>query len=446
MKRLRLTILITGGFLVLSLLSSDRTFANGVLRDGYGTGSMAMGGTSVAFSRDPLSSMAGNPATLTLLDRPMLSLSLTGIHGNGDFDNAFNNHTGLRRDAGAFPEFALSYPLPNSRFTFGFALKVDSARLADWHYVDAPGGVDGNTSYGLQTHRAEFTALSATVGTGLEISDKLSLGLGAGLVYHRVGLDVPFIFQTQPALAGWKTLLDLETDGYGWYASLGMLYRHSENLSFGIGYISKADLHSRGRARGDVSSQLHSLGLDTVPSRFRYDAEVDTALPQMVSAGLSWQWHDRLRLALQVDWIGWSDAFDELDVSLDQGSNDAINGLTGGDALRDMVPVAWKDRIVYRAGLEIGLSEDLSLQCGYSYGRSPIPSALITPLNGSIFEHTLTAGVRMERGPWQLGLAYQYHLPNMESVGTSRYRSGEYSDSSLEVSAHLLALSVSYAF
>lgn len=447
MKRSARTIpLLLGTAAIAMLLTPLTARANGVLRNGYGAESMAMGSTGVAFARDPLTAVASNPATLTLLDEKMFSLSLTGIHGHGRFENAFNDHAGLGRDTGAFPEFALSYPIPDSRFTLGFALRVDSARLADWRYTDAPGGIDGNTSYGRQTHQAEFTALSATVGVGMELSEKLSLGLGLGLVYHRVGLDVPFIFQTEPTLAGWKTLLDLETDGYGWNASIGFLYRHSEDLSFGIQYLTKVELHGRGQARGDVSAQLDSLGLTGVESRFRYDAEVDTALPQILSAGLSWQCHERVRLALQLDWVGWEDAFDELRVSLEDGTNAAINELTGSNSLVDRVPVDWKDRFVYRAGVEVALSENADFLLGYSYGRSPVPSSLTTPLNGSIFEHTVSAGLRAERGPWSFALAYQYHLPNTESVGVSDYLAGEYSQSSLEISAHLLALSASYSF
>ena len=89
--------------------------ANGILRDGYGTNSMAMGGTGVAFASDPLGALSANPATLTLLDQPTITLGLTGIQGFGDFDNDFNRHTGLGRDFGAFPEFAASYPVQDSR-------------------------------------------------------------------------------------------------------------------------------------------------------------------------------------------------------------------------------------------------------------------------------------------------------------------------------------------
>ena len=431
---------------LLLLVASCLAAANGVLRDGYGNSNMAMGGTGVAFTRDALGAMTSNPATLSMLDQPTISLSLVGIHGVGDFDNSFNSHTGLGRDSGAFPELAVSYPVPHSRFTLGFALKIDAARLADWRYTDAPGGVDGATSYGSQRHRSEFMAMSATVGVGVKLTDRLSLGASIGLVYHKIGLDLPFIFQSEPTLEGWKTLLDLETDGYGWNASLGIHYQATDRLALGLSYLSKADLHSDGKARGNVNAQLKSLGLESVEPRFRYDAELETALPQVISAGLSWQMHERIRLALQVDWIGWSDAYDELVVSLDEGSNEAINGLTGSDSLRDIVPVDWRDRFVYRAGVEAVVSDDTSLQFGYSYGRSPVPSSLTTPLNGSIFEHTITAGIQTVKGPWRWGLAYQYHLPNSEGIGISDYNSGEYSNSDLTVSAHLLALSASYSF
>ena len=133
-------------------------------------------------------------------------------------------------------------------------------------------------------------------------------------------------------------------------------------------------------------------------------------------------------------------------MSLDHGSNEAINSLTGGNTLLDHVPIDWKDRLVYRAGLDYALNDNFNLQLGYSYGRSPVPTSLTTPLNGSIFEHTLTAGFRTVHGSWQLGMAYQYNLPNAEGIGPSGYLSQEYSHSRIKVSAHLLSLSASYKF
>lgn len=432
--------------LVVWSLATLAAFGNGVLRDGYSTDSIAMGGTGVAFARDPLTSLGVNPATLSLLDAPMFSFSLTGAHGEGDFDNALNRHTNLGRDFGVFPEFAVSMPVRDSPFTVAFGLKVDSARLADWRYLDTPGGVDGATSYGRRTHRSEFLAVSATVGVGWEVTEKLSLGASVGLIYHRIGLDLPFIFQSEPTLVGWKTLLDLETDGFGWNAILGMHYQFTDNVAFGLSYTAKADLHSSGKARGHVGAQLDSLELAGVEPRFRYDADLDTALPQVISAGVSWQFHERFRLAAQVDWINWSDAYDTLEVGLDDGSNAAVNGLTGGNSLHDTVPVDWHDRLVYRAGLEASLNESTQVLLGYSYGRSPLPTTLTTPLNGALFEHTLTAGVRTTQGPWSLGVAYQYHLPNAESVEQSGYRSGEYANSRLEMSAHMLTLQANVTF
>lgn len=420
---------------------------NGVFSNGHGARSLGLGGADVAWPLDPLSALAGNPAGLSLLDAPELSLSLVGVHGSGYFENAYNSRSPLRTQNGAFPELAWAMPLADTPFAFGLAFTVESAKVADWEYWDAPGGVDGKTSYGRQDHRSEFLVLRGAAGFSAEINERLSLGASLGLIYHRSSLDVPFIFQSQPALLGWKTLLDLDVDDFGWNADLGLLYRLTDDLSFGLNYRAPTRLKASGQAEGNVSAQLDSLGgFGGVPPGFRYDAEWEVTLPQMLSAGFSWKPHENLRLSTQVDWIDWSSSYDELRVRLSHGSNSAINGLTKSSTLRDDVPLDWKDRLVYRAGMELNLTEELQFRLGYSYGRSPIPSSLVTPLNAAIAEHGIAAGFGYERGDWRFDLACQYDLPNAVSLGQSRYRSGEYSHSRVQLETLTLALSARCSF
>ena len=93
--------------------------------------------------------------------------------------------------------------------------------------------------------------------------------------------------QRQPQLRGLKTLLDLETRGFGANATAGLLYRPHRSVQLGLSYTSPTHVHTEGEATGNVGAQLATLGLALRPD-FRYDAEVDTHFPQMVAAGLSW--------------------------------------------------------------------------------------------------------------------------------------------------------------
>lgn len=431
----------------LMMLASS-AYANGIYRNGVGAKAMALGGADVALADDPLGAMAANPAGLGFVKDPALQLSLGGALINGRFTNPANDDGRLDTGGGVVPDVAIVYPLRGLPLTLGASITPNALLEADWRYMDTPGGLDGVTTYGLQQHRSEIVVLRSAVGLGVSLGSALSLGGTVGLIYNRNGLNAPYIFQSQPVLKGFKTLLDLHTDGFGWNATVGVLARPHERLQVGITYTTRTVIHGHGDASGNAAAQLISLGPPFSGARpdFHYDAEVRTVFPQIVSGGLSWKVHPRLRLALQADWIDWSDAFDRLEIKLTRGNNADINTLVGSSSLEDVVPLKWKDRVVYRAGLEYALSDMAWLRGGYSYGKSPVPSSTLTPLTAAIMEHTVTAGLGYRAGRYQVDLAYQWDLPTAQRVGVSELRSGEYSNSRVEVGIHWITLTVSIAF
>ncbi|MGH7321209.1 MAG: OmpP1/FadL family transporter [Candidatus Rokuibacteriota bacterium] len=417
--------------------------ANGIFRNGVGARAMALGGADAAWAEDALGAMAANPAGLGFLTTPTLNLSLTAVTADGRFRNPVNDDGDLSGDPGFVPDGAFALRL--GPVAVGIALIPESLLFGDWQYNDTPGGLGGKTTYGLQQHKSGIVVLRSAVGLGVSLGPNFALGGSIGLVYNENTLEAPYVFQSHPILKGFKTLLDLETSGYGWNGSVGLLYRPHETVQLGLAYKSETTVHSDGRASGNAAAQLAALGVPFRPD-FRYDAEVTTVFPQMVTGGLSWKFHPRWRLALQVDWINWSDAFDDLPIKLTNGNNADINGFVGSDTLEDTVPLKWRDRFVYRIGLEYTVRDNLWLRAGYAYGKSPVPSSTLLPLTAVIVEHTLTAGVGYRRGRYQVDLAYQLDVPRERRVGTSGLLAGEYSQSRTEVGLHWVGLTASIRF
>jgi len=269
---------------VLAVLLPAAADANGILRNGVGARAMSLGGAVVASPDGPLDSMAINPAGLTLLPRPTLDLGITAVTAHGSFTNRANNDGDLSSDPGFIPDGAFGMRL--GPVSVGLAVTTVSGLIADWDYVDTPGGA-GGTSYGRQEHKSSIFVLRSAAGVAYQVTPNFSIGLTAGLIYNENALKAPYVFQTQSQLRGLKTLLDLETRGYGGNASAGLLYRPHRDVQIGISYTSPTHDHTEGDATGNVGAQLATLGLALRPD-FRYDAEVDTEFPQMVAAGLSW--------------------------------------------------------------------------------------------------------------------------------------------------------------
>lgn len=413
-----------------------------------------MGGADVAWANDPLGAMGANPAGLSSIPTPTLTLGGVGGIVEGHFSKSNGSSEGnLNSSLNALPFGAFAMPVGklDMPVTVGLSFIPESALLANWNYRDPAGGL-GGVSYGYQRNLSEIITLRSALGASVQFTPEFSFGASVGLIYNDNRLQAPYIFQhLQPGsnsgvanggLNGAKTLLNLHTSGLAFNAQFGFIYKITPDLQFGASYESESTVVSTGSATGDPSLQFGAPP-GTLP--FRYDASVTNTFPQVVRAGFSWKFQPQWRAAVQVDWIDWSDAFKNLPLTFKNGSNPGVNAALG-NAFTESIPLNWQSQFVYRTGIEYTVNENWIVRGGYSYGGNPVPSSTLTPLNAAIMEHTFTCGVGYHYKQYDIDLGYQYYLPATENIGTSRLRSQEYSNSSIEVSAHEIALSTTVHF
>src|ERR1700689_1591353 len=181
------------------------------------TRSLALGGVYVPSSSDAIGALSTNPAGLTYLTAPSLDLSMSTVFARGSFTNSANNDSPMTTSPGVVPYGAFGMPIGHSRFSFGVGFAPDLASVSDWRYVDAPGYA--GVTYGLQEQKSAILAGRAMAGFSVALGHKLSIGATVGADYNSNTLEAPYIFQSQPQLAGAKTLLDLHTYGVGWNTS-----------------------------------------------------------------------------------------------------------------------------------------------------------------------------------------------------------------------------------
>jgi long-chain fatty acid transport protein len=433
--------------LVLVLSSAVIAHGNGILRNGSGARSMGLGGSIVADPDDPLSAMSANPAGLAGISRPSVSLGAVGIYADATFYSRVDGPVGLTQQWGLAPEIALALPVQDTALTLGLSLVPEVMRLSEWRYTDAPGGLDGLTSYGTRLHSAEVISVRAAAGAGWKINDRWSAGAGIGVAHQEISLHAPFIFQNFAPLRGIKTPLDLVTDDSGaWNGDIGVLFRATERLTVGLNFRTATDISSKGSASGNADVQLQNLGLGGARPDFRYDATVETTLPRSLALGANWRASDRVRMSAQVDWVNWSDSFDTLVIHLANGNNADLNGIAGGDSLTDRIPLDWEDSFIFRVGVEYSPADRWWLRAGYACGGNPIPSRNLTPLNAAVSEHTLTAGVGYEGEDYRADFAWQYDLPHTGHTGASNILDGEYSNTSTSLRAHWFGLTFTRYF
>jgi long-subunit fatty acid transport protein len=405
--------------------------------------SMAIGGIYVPSSTGPLDALAANPAGLTNLAGPTADLSVTAEFARGSFSNSVNSNAPLDTPPGAVPYGAFGMPIGKSRFSFAVGETPELMSVANWHYVDAP-GVAGAT-YGMQQDKSAILAARSVAGVGIYLGPRLSIGASFGADYNTNTLDAPYIFQSQPVVKGLKTLLDLNTSGYGWNGSVGALVRPSRDVQISVAWKSSTVINSTGSAFGNLAQQAAALGIPARPD-FNYSAAVRNVLPQSVIAGATWRVNPRWMFALQGDWIGWNTAFKTLPVALTNGNNASINGLVNSTSLYDNIPLQWKDQYAVHAGFERMLTESVSFSAGFAHANNPVPSSTLSPLTAAILANQISTGIGYVRGRTRFDAAYAFDPTARESVGQSALLSGEYSNSTVRVGIQAVTVSTSFRF
>jgi long-subunit fatty acid transport protein len=405
--------------------------------------SAGMGGVYVASSTDALDALAANPAGLTFLRGHNLNLAADAVFARGSFSNSVNDSASLSNSAGVVPYGAFGMPIGHSRFSFAVGAMPDLLSSGNWHYVDAPG--TAGATYGLQQQKSAINAVRFAAGLGVALGSKLSLGATVGADYNTNTLQAPYIFQTQPQLAGLKTLLDLHTSGVGWNASVGALAHPTKKVELGVAWKSRTVIDSTGHASGDAGAQFAALGVNA-PSTFTYSAGVQNVLPQSILASAAWQVNPRWLLAFQTDWVNWREAFVVLPVSLANGTNTTINSIVGSNAMQDGVPLHWKDQYGFHAGVERSLTESVVLRAGFAHANSAVPNSTLTPLTAAIMSTEISTGLGYRHGRSRYEASYGFRPEASQHVGQSALLAGEYDNSTVHVGTQSLMLSYSLQF
>jgi long-chain fatty acid transport protein len=436
-RRISVLLIIAFAFFAGSASAQDFYWSSASTR------SLALGGAYVPSTSDAIGALTTNPAGLTYLSSPTLNLNMSAVFARGSFSNSVNSNSPMTTSPGVIPYGAFGMPLGKSRFSVGIGFAPDLVSVSDWHYVDAPGFA--GVTYGLQQNKSAILAGRAMVGVSYAFSQKLSVGVTAGADYNSNTLHAPYIFQSEPTLAGAKTLLDLHTYGTGYNMSVGAMFEPTKNLDFGVAWKSHTVIVTNGLASGDASALFNALTV-SAPSTFSYNASVKNILPQSVNANVAWHINPRWLVAFQTDWVNWSNAFVNLPVTLTNGTNPVINSVVGSSTLVDGVPLNWKDQYSFHGGVERMLTESTSLRLGYAHGNSPVPNGTLTPMTAAIMTNQLSTGLAYHRGRSRFDFGYAFDPISQQQVQQINLLAGEYNNSAVKVGLQSLSLGYTFQF
>lgn len=440
---------------------------NGTKMIGFDAMSMGRAGTSIGVF-DSYELMMTNPAGLSFLEKSSVNVNFSLMSPKVHFQNTLNDADG---DKNLFPLPAAGYvhksANKDSKFTWGIGLFTQGGMGADFYlrnelYRDQTFALNTDNStyypvkgaYNAQIYHSKFAVMQAGPSFAYKFSDKFSGGISLHMVYSTMEFKMPFsmnpsimngepngmpgvtfgqIFSMSPSLGGFgysevTASADMSAlNVISWGGKIGLAYKASEKLSFGLNYTLPTKLNYKsGKATMDMSKQFEdAMGraimgfyqspgtegapLDTamkyVGMNFaqmgidlskgvaaEYDLEVGMKLPMSIGYGMAYKATSRLRLALDIEWVNWAKAFDKMEIKLTNGTSANINKMIGSSAFNMDFPLKWKNSVIVKVGGEYDVTKQFTLRLGYAYGGNPVPETTVFPVFPAIVVHHVTLG------------------------------------------------------
>lgn len=485
---------------ILVLASLTSSAQNGTRLIGFDAVTSGRGGTSTGFFDNP-SLMMNNPAGLSFLKSNQADLSVSLMAPDVHFQNTLNNSSGKYN---LFPLGCLSYAKKYSdKISFGIGIFTQGGMGADFDLYHAL-YTDLNGNYFTQKYHSKFAVMQGGGSFAYKLTNHLSLGVTADLVYGQVEFQMPMAMppsMMKGEITGKGTFGDLFSApassgglGYsevvasanlqnltalGFNGKIGLAYKPNDRFSMGINYSLPINLtYKNGTADMDMSYQLNNamsrvmagiieeypgtsqeqaqqmamtmfsqMGIDlTKGAADKFDAKAKFGLPQSVAAGVFFSPAKKLRLALDAEWINWANAFDKMDISLTNGTNPNISKMMGTSGSISMAfPMYWKNTVVIRSGVEYDVVPSLVLRGGYAYGNNPVPSSTVFPVFPAVVKHHLTLGGSYKISKAVvLNAAYEHAFNNDQKAAATSLVGSEYNNSISSLENNIFHMSVSW--
>jgi long-chain fatty acid transport protein len=194
----------------------------------------------------------------------------------------------------------------------------------------------------------------------VKLNDKI--GIGAGFIYATGSFALRKGVPIQDTTGKYgEGILEGKASGYGFNA--GIYFKPNEKFSIGVDYRSQVAVSvNGGSANFDVASSVAQYFPNTTFS-------TQIKLPQTITLGLGYRVNSKLKLALDVNYVGWS-SYDSLRIDFEENT----------DKLKDISSARmYKDSYIFRLGAQYQLNPKWTVRLGTYYDMSPVKAGYLTP-------------------------------------------------------------------
>ena len=342
--------------------------ANGLNLNGSGSRAMGMAGAVISWTND-VSLFYFNPAGAAFAEKSWVSLFETNLLPSGTYKlSAYG--IDAKTNSKVYPAGALGFVKPLSdKLTVGIGVYTPSGTGASWDGTQLK-NLSGGKPYTWESFLGVFTVSPLLA---YKVSDQFSLGASINLNYGMLKIERPGVGQYEESL-----------NGIGFGATVGMQYKPSDKLAFGLSYKLPVSVTLKGDAT--------MAGAAMVGAATESDVTRKTTLPMWLGAGVSFKPLDKLRLALDVNWTNWK-KLDKIPVEFSDAKWTQYMSVPAlKPAFDQNLDLKWEDCLQVRVGAEYMVSEQWSLRVGYMRDPSPAPLETMNILLPQIPYNMFTVG------------------------------------------------------
>ncbi len=367
------------------LLSSIKGYSSGFQVSLQGTRQMGMGhvGTSLSFDA---SAVYFNPGALSLSGKSFsASIGFSPIFSRISYAGSGNSQykaDQVHQIGTPFNAF-VSYS-PNNLFkkklSIGFGIYTPFGSGSKWQD-------DWKGRYIVQSVDLKTIFFQPTLS--YRLSKKL--GVGVGLMYATGALELRKAVPIQTASEAYGQAT-LSGDAKGMGVNVGIQYNATEKLNIGFNYKSEVKVKlDAGQATFEVPSSVSA----NFPNTF-FSSTI--TLPKIINAGASYKVNDKLTIAGEVNYTGWS-SYDTL----------KFDFATETSSLKDSKSTkAWKDTYTFRVGSEYQANKNVQLRGGFYYDMSAARGGFVSPETPDANKIALTMGASLKVGKVIIDAALLY--------------------------------------
>jgi long-chain fatty acid transport protein len=403
--------------LAVILLMTTGLLANGMNLNGFGARAAAMGGAFVGLAND-YTAVFWNPAGLALIQKPTFGLT-------GDLLIPTSHYTlgtyTQKTNSRYYPAGLIGYFQPvGDRVVVGLGAYTLSGLGADWNNT----GLEAAMLAPYSLPPAAFTpvvvpykwesfigAITIAPSIAVKLTDQVFFGatfnINYGFFKTHQWAQYTVIPTTIPILYNFGQAT-MNVNGWGFGATLGLLVKPTDRVSFGLTYRLQSKMKLSGTSFVENLPGLgpYLVGSPTVPDTS--PAKLDATSPMWLAGGLAVKPLTNLTCTFDLQWTNWK-KLDVLRVTFQDPVWIAI-----GKSDQTMT-LDWTSQLQVRGGLEYTVG-NYAFRVGYLYDPAPAPDSTMNILVPSFTYNDITLGFGYKSGGLNFDLGVEYLMGRNRTI------------------------------